>query len=166
MLSDCYFYLGYMNKEALNLTIKTNIAHYFSRTKNRIWEKGEISGHIQNIIEVFLDCDNDTLLIKVLQEGVVCHTLNKTCFFNSILENSIKKDTKNNNSNSIIDILYNKIELNKNKDPKISYTAKLLQGDQNFMLKKVVEEVETKPAEENSEKKEAEESSKEGDDNE
>jgi phosphoribosyl-AMP cyclohydrolase / phosphoribosyl-ATP pyrophosphohydrolase len=133
--------LGYMNKEALTLSLKTNKAHYFSRTKNRIWQKGETSGHIQNIYEVLLDCDNDTLLIQVIQKGVVCHTLNKTCFFQSIKKNDIKIDDKNKTPNSIIDILYNKIKLNKTKDPKISYTAKLLQGDQNYMLKKVVEEV-------------------------
>ena len=57
--------LAYMNKEALELTIKTNYAHYFSRSKQRIWKKGESSNHLQEIVEILVDCDNDTLLLKV-----------------------------------------------------------------------------------------------------
>ena len=54
--------LAYMNKEALELSLSTNIAHYFSRSKQRIWKKGESSGHIQDIVEILLDCDDDTIL--------------------------------------------------------------------------------------------------------
>ena len=57
--------LAYMNKEALELSLNTNIAHYFSRSKQRIWKKGESSGNIQNIKEIFIDCDNDTILLKL-----------------------------------------------------------------------------------------------------
>jgi len=77
--------LAYMNEEALNLSLETSFAHYFSRTKNRIWKKGEQSGNIQKIAGAYLDCDNDTLLIKVEQQGgAACHTGAKSCFFRKI----------------------------------------------------------------------------------
>ena len=72
--------LAYMNQEALELTIKTNYAHYFSRSKQRIWKKVKSSNHLQQIVEILVDCDNDTLLLKVNQEGVACHTGRKSCF--------------------------------------------------------------------------------------
>jgi len=80
--------LAYMNEEALNLTVETNIVHYFSRSKNRIWKKGESSGHIQKLIDLRVDCDEDTLLVLVEQVGnSACHTGAKSCFFRSYLPN-------------------------------------------------------------------------------
>ena len=73
-----------MNKEALEETLKKRKITYFSRTKGRLWTKGETSGNFQLLKEIFLDCDNDTLLLKVVQTGNVCHTGNKTCFFKKI----------------------------------------------------------------------------------
>lgn len=76
--------LGYMNREAFDLTLETSIAHYFSRSKNRIWKKGETSGHTQKVIDVRIDCDADTILLIVEQVGgSACHTGAKSCFFNS-----------------------------------------------------------------------------------
>lgn len=80
--------LGYMNQEALSLTLKTNIAHYFSRSKNRIWKKGEESGHVQKIMDIRFDCDRDTLLVIVEQIGkTACHTGAKSCFYRSFFYN-------------------------------------------------------------------------------
>lgn len=77
--------LGYMNKEALDLSIKTGLVHYWSRSKKRIWQKGETSGHVQHIREIRIDCDSDTLLIKVVQKGdAACHEGYKSCFFRRI----------------------------------------------------------------------------------
>lgn len=134
--------LAYMNKEALNLTISTKYAHYFSRSKQRIWKKGEESGHTQKIVEILLDCDNDTILIKVIQEGVACHTGRKSCFFTNLETNDIISDVEVNttNSYSVLDNLYHTIQDRKNDDPKKSYTSKLLNGKENSMLKKIVEE--------------------------
>ncbi len=76
--------LGYMNKEAFDLTIETKIVHYFSRSKNRIWKKGESSGHIQKLIDLKIDCDEDTVLVIVEQIGnTACHTGAKSCFYRS-----------------------------------------------------------------------------------
>lgn len=90
--------LAYMNEEALNLTLRTGYAHYFSRSKGRIWKKGESSGHIQLVREAFLDCDNDTLLLKVEQRGgSACHTGARSCFFKEI---SLQKCGENVGSSS------------------------------------------------------------------
>ena len=76
--------LAFMNKDALKKTLKENKTTYWSRTKKRLWTKGETSGHFQQVNEIWLDCDNDSLLIKVEQIGNVCHTGHKTCFFQKI----------------------------------------------------------------------------------
>lgn len=78
--------LGFMSKEALKKTLKEGKVTYWSRTRKKLWTKGESSGHFQLVKEIWLDCDNDTLLIKVKQIGSVCHTGHKTCFFQKIYE--------------------------------------------------------------------------------
>ena len=134
--------MAYMNKEALELSLSTKIAHYFSRSKQRIWKKGESSGHIQTIHSFNIDCDNDTLLIKITQEGVACHTGRKSCFFTELesgeIETKVEVDTSS--AYGVIDTLYHTIQERKNADPKTSWTAKLLSKGENTILKKVVEE--------------------------
>lgn len=76
--------LGFMNKKALEKTIEKGRVTYWSRTRKKIWTKGETSGNIQLVKEIYLDCDSDTILIKVKQIGNVCHTGQKTCFFAKI----------------------------------------------------------------------------------
>ena len=134
--------LAYMNEEALKLTLETKQAHYFSRSKQRLWKKGESSGHTQEVISTMVDCDNDTVLLKVNQNGVACHTGRKSCFFTDLENDEIKLDVEVTTTNAygVIDTLYHVIESRKNDDPSKSYTAKLLQGKENSMLKKIVEE--------------------------
>ncbi len=134
--------LAYMNKQALELTIKTNIAHYYSRSKKRVWKKGESSGHIQEIVDILVDCDKDTILLKVNQTGVACHTGRKSCFFTSIKTNEeiAKVEVNTTSTYGVIDTLYHTILEKRYDDPSKSYTAKLLQGKQNSMLKKIIEE--------------------------
>ncbi len=134
--------LAYMNKEALELSLKTGYAHYFSRSKQRIWKKGESSNHAQKIDDILVDCDNDTILLKVTQNGVACHTGRKTCFFTKLESNEIVEDVKINTTSAygIVDTLYHTIQERKNEDTTKSYTSKLLNGNQNSMLKKIVEE--------------------------
>lgn len=81
--------LAYVNKEALKLTFETGYAHYYSRSRQNIWKKGESSGHLQKIKDVFLDCDGDTILYIVEQSGPACHTGEKTCFFTKLTEKEI-----------------------------------------------------------------------------
>jgi phosphoribosyl-ATP pyrophosphohydrolase/phosphoribosyl-AMP cyclohydrolase len=72
--------LGYMNREALNATLRTKQVTFFSRTKNRLWTKGETSGHFLNVVSVQADCDNDSLLITARPQGPTCHTGATSCF--------------------------------------------------------------------------------------
>ena len=77
--------LAYANLEAVSKTQETGYAHYWSRSRNTLWKKGESSGHVQQITEVLVDCDEDTLLYKVSQTGPACHTGEKSCFFRKLL---------------------------------------------------------------------------------
>ncbi|MFA6143481.1 MAG: bifunctional phosphoribosyl-AMP cyclohydrolase/phosphoribosyl-ATP diphosphatase HisIE [Sulfurimonas sp.] len=134
--------MAYMNRESLELSLSTKVAHYFSRSKQRLWKKGESSGHLQHIERFLLDCDNDTLLIMVRQEGVACHTGRKSCFFTDIEsgETISKPQIDTVATYGIIDDLYHTILERKNSDPNTSWTAKLLSKGDNAILKKVVEE--------------------------
>ena len=76
--------LAYANLEAVSKTQETGYAHYWSRSRNTLWKKGESSGHVQQITEVLVDCDEDTLLYKVSQTGPACHTGEKSCFFRKL----------------------------------------------------------------------------------
>jgi phosphoribosyl-AMP cyclohydrolase len=76
--------LAYANKEALEKTLSTGFAHYWSRSRNKLWMKGETSGHTQKIKRIFVDCDYDALLFMVEQKGNVCHTGKDTCFHNKL----------------------------------------------------------------------------------
>ncbi len=134
--------MAYMNPEALQLSLETRFAHYFSRSKQRIWKKGESSGHTQSVRAFFLDCDNDTLLIKVDQKGVACHTGRKSCFFIELESGEIVRDVEVETTAmyGIIDELYHTILSRKTADPESSWTAKLFAKGENTILKKVVEE--------------------------
>lgn len=134
--------MAYMNKEALELSLSTRIAHYFSRSKQRIWKKGESSGHTQQINSFNIDCDNDTLLIKVVQNGVACHTGRRSCFFTELESGEIQSEAEVSSEAlyGVIDTLYHTIQDRKKADPSTSWTAKLLSKGDNTILKKVVEE--------------------------
>lgn len=134
--------MAYMNREALEQSLQTKTAHYFSRSKQRLWKKGESSGHIQTIHSFMLDCDNDTLLIKVHQEGVACHTGRRSCFFTELESGAATSEAEVDTTAmyGVIDTLYHTILERKNADPESSWTAKLFAKGENTILKKVVEE--------------------------
>jgi phosphoribosyl-AMP cyclohydrolase len=77
--------LAYMNKESFQKTLETGYTWFYSRSRSELWNKGATSGHLQKVISIKSDCDNDTLLILVEQTGVACHTGSKSCFFNEII---------------------------------------------------------------------------------
>ena len=80
--------MAWMNKESLSLSIKTQKAVYFSRSRQKLWFKGEESGHTQQIIEIYTDCDQDVIMLKVNQKGgIACHTGRANCFFNKLENN-------------------------------------------------------------------------------
>jgi phosphoribosyl-AMP cyclohydrolase len=77
--------MAYMNEEALQKTIQTGYTHFYSRSRQKLWKKGETSGHLQEVKEILIDCDKDTLLIKVIQHGPgACHTGHRSCFFRNL----------------------------------------------------------------------------------
>jgi len=78
--------VAYANREALIKTIETGFAHYYSRSRKELWKKGETSGNLQRVKEIYLDCDGDTLLYVVEQTGVACHTGEYSCFFRKLAE--------------------------------------------------------------------------------
>lgn len=120
--------LGYMNEEALEKTQTENRVTFFSRTKNRLWTKGETSGNFLNVKSITADCDNDTLLIKVNPVGEVCHTGSDTCF-----------DEKNE-GDAFLFHLEKVIQNRKNNPSEKSYTSSLFQKGINKIAQKVGEE--------------------------
>jgi len=134
--------LAYMNEEAYNLTLNTGYAHYFSRSKQRIWKKGESSNHTQEIKDMLLDCDADTLVLKIHQNGVACHTGTKSCFFTSLLQEKrvLEKEIDTDAMYGVVDTLYHTILERKNSTTtEKSWTKKLL-NNKELMLSKIREE--------------------------
>ncbi len=76
--------VAYANPEAVELTASTGYSHFYSRSRKKIWKKGEESGHVQRVSRVLADCDEDCLLYEVIQEGAACHTGHMTCFFRTL----------------------------------------------------------------------------------
>ena len=81
--------LAYMNREALAKTLETGKAHFWSRSRKKLWLKGESSGHFQKVVEARIDCDQDAILLKVIQEGGACHTGYRSCFYRDLEGNVV-----------------------------------------------------------------------------
>ena len=120
--------LGYLNKESLSLTLNTGVVHFYSRTKQRIWKKGEESGNELKVISIKEDCDNDTVLIKVNPIGPVCHKGDDTCF------------KEINESTDFIEKLESVIEDRKINPSDSSYVSSLFKKGINKIAQKVGEE--------------------------
>ncbi|HDD44401.1 MAG TPA: phosphoribosyl-AMP cyclohydrolase [Candidatus Desulfofervidus auxilii] len=82
--------LAFMNEEAWERTLETGLAHYYSRTRKCLWQKGKSSGHVQKVKEIYVDCDKDTVLLKVEQIGAACHTGYRSCFYRKLEGNDLK----------------------------------------------------------------------------
>jgi phosphoribosyl-AMP cyclohydrolase / phosphoribosyl-ATP pyrophosphohydrolase len=121
--------LGFMNQEAYEKTQKEKLVTFYSRTKNRLWTKGEESGNFLDVVSIKIDCDNDTLLIKANPRGPVCHTGSDTCF-----------EEENTDVLSFIGYLQDLIDRRKIEMPEGSYTTKLFQKGINKIAQKVGEE--------------------------
>lgn len=121
--------LGFMNKEAYEKTVETGKVTFFSRTKNRLWTKGETSGNFLNVVSIKADCDNDTLLIQAVPEGPVCHTGTDTCW-----------GEKNEQDVMFLKELQDFIDKRHAEMPERSYTTSLFKSGVNKMAQKVGEE--------------------------
>ncbi|MDB5239800.1 MAG: phosphoribosyl-ATP diphosphatase, partial [Spirosoma sp.] len=121
--------LGYMNREAYNKTIADNVVTFFSRSKQRLWTKGETSGNFLHVRDILIDCDGDTLLIKALPDGPTCHTGADTCF-----------SEVNRGKAQFLNYLQNLIHDRKINPTDTSYTASLFKKGVNKIAQKVGEE--------------------------
>jgi phosphoribosyl-ATP pyrophosphohydrolase/phosphoribosyl-AMP cyclohydrolase len=119
--------LGYMNEEAFNKTVETNLVTFFSRTRQKLWTKGETSGHWLHVVEMFADCDADTLLIKAHPDGPICHRGTTACF-----------DTRENEG--FLGTLQACIQQRHADMPEGSYTTHLFTKGVNKIAQKVGEE--------------------------
>jgi len=140
--------MAYMNEESFRQTLETGFMHYYSRSRKKLWKKGETSGHTQTLKEVKIDCDNDCLLFAVDQKVGACHTGHYSCFYRK-LENDVLEDTKTKvfddekvytNKVEILDELYNVIKGRKESPKEGSYTNYLFEKGVDKILKKIGEE--------------------------
>ena len=137
--------LAYMNKEALTKTLETGKVHYYSRSRQNLWLKGETSGHFQYLKGMSVDCDGDTLLIQIEQEGgISCHTGHATCFYTTLAydQKEIVIESKENTlqGETMLEHLYEVALSRKEKPKEGSYTNYLFEQGENKILKKVGEE--------------------------
>jgi len=134
--------VAYMNKIALTKSLETGKAHFWSRSRQKLWLKGETSGNYQLIEEIKIDCDSDTLLLKVKPQGPACHTGHKSCFYSVIEGNKIieKEDENNSNKTIFLQSLANIIADRKENLPADSYTGYLFKEGLDKICKKVGEE--------------------------
>ena len=128
--------LAYANMEAVEKTVETGEAHYHSRSRGKIWRKGETSGNTQRVVEVRLDCDGDALLYRVEPAGPACHTGENSCFFTS-LTSTYRQDPS---LSRVLERLVGTIAERRREMPEDSYTAKLIGQGTERVAQKVGEE--------------------------
>ncbi len=141
---------AYMTREALRRTLKTGMAHYYSRSRRRLWKKGEESGHVQRVREVRLDCDGDAVLLHVDQEKAACHLGYRSCFFRRVkgdlrpsppmTKQVFQPQDVYRSSSHVLDAVYRTILERKKKPPRGSYVASLLKKGKAKILEKIDEE--------------------------
>ncbi len=133
--------VAYMNEEAFDKTIETGKVHYFSRSRSKLWLKGETSGHFQIVKAIKLDCDGDTILIEAEQIEAACHTGNKTCFYRTMTDGKWEENTDEEKPTAqILNEVYDVI-VDRTVNPKEgSYTNYLFTKGLDKILKKVGEE--------------------------
>jgi phosphoribosyl-AMP cyclohydrolase / phosphoribosyl-ATP pyrophosphohydrolase len=135
--------VGFMNQEAWEMTRQSQRVHFWSRSRKRLWKKGEVSGHELILKEMFVDCDRDTILVKAQPIGSTCHTGNRSCFFSPVLSSTSEKDAAllpGTAWGGITRRLYEIVVDRKAHPSPDSYVSKLMEGGVDRMLKKVVEE--------------------------
>lgn len=133
--------LGYMNQEAIAKTLATKSVHFWSRSRKKLWEKGETSGNKLLVRELFVDCDRDTILVKAQPIGPTCHTGERACFFSKLDEQGESGEGKTTEAfGGILEGVMRTIRDRRANPQPGSYTTKLFEGGQDKILKKVAEE--------------------------
>ena len=129
---------AYGNKKTIEISFATKKAHYWSRSRNKIWMKGEESGNTQELTDIFYDCDKDVLLYIVKQKGVTCHTGNKTCFYSKL--DGKEESSPAYNDSGILRKVYDVIEDRKQNPTENSYVSGLFAKGIDKIAKKIGEE--------------------------
>lgn len=133
--------VGFMNREALAKTLETKSVHFWSRSKQRLWEKGETSGNRLTLKEVFLDCDQDTVLVKADPSGPTCHTGARACFFTRLDADGQSDPMRTDDAHGALLESIARTVQNRRRSPKTgSYVSSLFEGGQDRILKKIAEE--------------------------
>ena len=131
--------LAYMNEESLRQTLKTNETWFWSRSRGELWHKGATSGNTQRVVDVVLDCDGDSIVVRVEPAGPACHTGATSCFHNVIQDGGGSHDN-NRDLAAVLSELYALVENRKRERPQGSYTSYLFDQGLDKILKKVGEE--------------------------
>ncbi|WP_128896121.1 bifunctional phosphoribosyl-AMP cyclohydrolase/phosphoribosyl-ATP diphosphatase HisIE [Longirhabdus pacifica] len=136
--------LAYMNKQSLALTLEKKETWFWSRSKQKLWNKGETSGNKQTVTSIHYDCDGDALLVRVKPKGPACHTGETTCFYTPMLQDATSTVTeKETNTNTVLNILHDLEQTIKQREverPEGAYTTYLFEQGLDKILKKVGEE--------------------------
>lgn len=132
--------VAYMNEESLRLTQETGKATYFSRSRQKLWVKGEHSGNFQIVKEILVDCDEDTIILKVDPQGPACHTGHKTCFYRKLENGVLAEDERDAASLSVLKEVYDVIADRRKNPVEGSYTNYLFEKGIDKQLKKIGEE--------------------------
>jgi len=130
--------VAWMDRDALAKTLETGLAHYWSRSRGALWRKGETSGHDQHVDGVYADCDGDTLLVQVHQDGVACHTGARTCFFTRLGGAVVPQAA--GAGPAMLEVLERVLESRKVERPAGSYTAGLFERGEPQICRKIGEE--------------------------
>jgi len=133
--------MAWMNLDTLRMTKETGYTHFYSRSRNEVWKKGETSGNTQKVKKIFYDCDADTILITVDPAGPACHTGKETCFFSELApEDSIVDESPEKAAENMLSKVYQVIQQRKRERPEGSYVAGLFEKGESTILKKIGEE--------------------------
>ena len=132
--------VAWMDRTALDATLRTGAGHYWSRSRQALWRKGETSGHVQHVDALYADCDRDTLLLQVHQDGVACHTGARTCFYTRVSEAGAERPAAGAAGPAFLDVLERTIASRKVDRPSGSYVARLFEKGDAYICRKIGEE--------------------------
>lgn len=132
--------VAWMDRAALEATLRTGAGHYWSRSRQARWRKGETSGHVQHVDGLYADCDRDTLLLQVHQDGVACHTGARSCFFTRLGSAGGAPPRAGGEGPAFLEVLERTIESRKVERPASSYVASLFDKGEAFICRKIGEE--------------------------
>ncbi len=132
--------VAWMDRKALLATRRTGAGHFWSRSRQSLWRKGETSGHAQHVDGIYADCDRDTLLLQVHQDGVACHTGARTCFFTRLSETGAGSPRGGSPGPAMLEVLERVLESRKAEPPPGSYVAGLFDKGEAHICRKIGEE--------------------------